>query len=131
MKHLLLTALLITWLASAQTPAPLRPATDPTVPDAALQQLLMATLQNKGSEASLPTILMRGKIINQTGRGLIIIEVNKQILALKQGSTTIASWGPHSLTGSAQDFAQTLTGGQADSITDYSALRVEFTSALT
>lgn len=87
MKHLLLTALLITWLASAQTPAPLRPATDPTVPDAALQQLLMATLQNKGSEASLPTILMRGKIINQTGRGLIIIEVNKQILALKQGAT--------------------------------------------
>jgi hypothetical protein len=52
-------------------------------------------------------------------------------VALKQGSTTIASWGPHSLTGSAQDFAQTLTGGQADSITDYSALRVEFTSALT
>ena len=47
----------------------------------------MATLQNKASEASLPTILMRGKIINQTGRGLIIIEVNKQILALKQGAT--------------------------------------------
>ena len=50
-------------------------------------------------------------------------------VALKQGSTTIASWGPHSLTGSAQDFAQTLTGTQADSITDYSALRVEITSA--
>ena len=52
-------------------------------------------------------------------------------VVLKQGTSTIASWGPHSLTGSAQDFAQTLTGGQADSITDYSALRVEFTSALT
>lgn len=51
-------------------------------------------------------------------------------VALKQGTTTIASWGPHSLTGSAQDFAQTLTGSEADSITDYSALRVEFTSAL-
>lgn len=50
-------------------------------------------------------------------------------VALKQGATTIASWGPHTLTESAQDFAQTLTGGQADSITDYTALRVEFTSS--
>ena len=48
---------------------------------------------------------------------------------LKQGSTTIASYGPHTLTGSAQDFAQTLTGGEADSITDYSDLRVVFTSS--
>lgn len=53
-------------------------------------------------------------------------------VALKQGTTTIASWGPHTLIGTtAQTFAQTLTGGEADSITDYSALRVEFTSALT
>jgi hypothetical protein len=36
---------------------------------------------------ALPTVLMRGRIINQTGQGLVIIEVNKQILALKQGST--------------------------------------------
>ena len=50
-------------------------------------------------------------------------------VVLKQGTSTIASWGPHTLTGAAQDFAQTLTGTQADSITDYSALRVEITSA--
>mgnify|MGYP000844809333 CR=1 FL=1 len=49
-------------------------------------------------------------------------------VVLKQGATTIASWGPHTLTGVAQDFAQTLTGGQADSITDYSALRVDLTA---
>lgn len=48
---------------------------------------------------------------------------------LKQGSTTIASYGPHTLTGSAQDFSQTLTGGEADSITDYSDLRVVFTAS--
>lgn len=47
---------------------------------------------------------------------------------LKQGSTTIASYGPHTLTGAAQDFAQTLSGGEADSITDYSDLRVVFIS---
>ena len=50
-------------------------------------------------------------------------------VTLKQGTTTIASWGPHALTGVAQDFAQTLTGGQADAITDYSALRVEITAS--
>ena len=48
---------------------------------------------------------------------------------LKQGATTIASYGPHTLTGAAQDFSQTLTGGQADSITDYTDLRVVFTSS--
>jgi hypothetical protein len=50
-------------------------------------------------------------------------------VALKQGSTTIASFGPHTLTGSAQDFAQTLSGAEADSITDYSDLRVVFTAS--
>lgn len=50
-------------------------------------------------------------------------------VALKQSTTTIASWGPHTLTGAAQDFAQTLSTGEADSITDYSALRVEFTAS--
>lgn len=50
-------------------------------------------------------------------------------VALKQGSTTIASWGPHTLTGVAQDFEQTLSGGEADSITDYSDLRVVFTAS--
>jgi hypothetical protein len=50
-------------------------------------------------------------------------------VALKQGSTTIASYGPHTLTGAAQALQQTLSGGQADSITDYAALSVAITSA--
>lgn len=48
---------------------------------------------------------------------------------LKQGTATIAAWGPHTLTGAVQDFAQTLTGAQADSITDYGDLRVSFEAA--
>ena len=48
---------------------------------------------------------------------------------LRQGSTTLAAWGPHHLTASAQDFAQTLTAGQAAAITDYSDLRVVFTAS--
>lgn len=91
MKHLLTLLLLLALNAAAQTPPeppkPPKPPVDPTVPDEALQKLLMATVQNKASEQSMPAILMRGKIINQTGQGLIIIEVNKQILALKQGGT--------------------------------------------
>lgn len=88
MKHLLTLLLLLALNAAAQTPPePPKPPVDPTVPDAALQKLLMATVQNKASEQSVPAILMRGKIINQTGQGLVIIEVNKQILALKQGGT--------------------------------------------
>lgn len=50
------------------------------------------------------------------------------LVALKQGAATIASWS-HTLTGSAQDISQTLTGTQADSITDYTDLRVGFTSS--
>lgn len=48
---------------------------------------------------------------------------------LKQGATTIATFGPHTLTGAAQDFVQTLSGAGADSITDYTNLRVEMESA--
>lgn len=47
-------------------------------------------------------------------------------VTLKQGATTIASWS-HSLTGATQLFYQTLTSGQATSISDYSDLRVEVT----
>jgi hypothetical protein len=85
MKHLLLTAFLLASQASAQTPAPPTPPLDPTVPDAALQQLLMAGAGGQSNAKTLPTVIMRGKIISQTGQGLVIIEVNKQVLALKQG----------------------------------------------
>lgn len=47
---------------------------------------------------------------------------------LKQGSTTIASFGPHTLTGEAHDFAHTLTTAQVAAITDYADLRVVFES---
>jgi hypothetical protein len=49
-------------------------------------------------------------------------------VALKQGSTTIASW-VHTLTGLPQDISNTLSGAEADSITNYTNLRVTFTSS--
>ena len=45
-------------------------------------------------------------------------------ISLKQGTTTLAIFGVHSLTGIAQDFEQVLTTEQADSVTDYSDLRI-------
>lgn len=50
-------------------------------------------------------------------------------VALKQGAATIASFGPHTLTGVAQAMQQALSGAQADSITDYAALSVAITAA--
>jgi len=49
-------------------------------------------------------------------------------VVLKCGSTTIKSWN-HVLTGSAQDFSQALSNAEATNITDYSDLRVTFTSS--
>lgn len=48
---------------------------------------------------------------------------------LKCGTVTIATWGPHILTGATQEFTQVLSSGQADSITDYADIRVVFTSS--
>lgn len=48
---------------------------------------------------------------------------------LKQGATLIASWTHTGLSGTPATYAQTLTGVQADSITDYTALSVELEAA--
>lgn len=96
MKHWLLTPLLLASLAIAQTPEPPKPASDPTVPDAALQQLLLASGGAKTSN-KLPPITMRGKILTSNGQGLVIIEIDKQILTLKKGATLSLS-GEHSQT---------------------------------
>jgi hypothetical protein len=50
-------------------------------------------------------------------------------VTLKQGTTTIASWTHATLPTSPTVFAQSLTSGQCDAITDYTALRIELTAA--
>lgn len=97
-------------------------ASDADYIETASESTCMLALASGSDPASSTGHVLRYRLL--AGSGTIAV-------TLKQGSTTIASWGPHTLTGSAQDFAQTLTGGEADSITDYTALRVEFTSALT
>lgn len=49
---------------------------------------------------------------------------------LKQNTTTIATWSHTTAdAGSLTTFSQTLSAGEANSITDYSALRIEFEAA--
>ena len=48
------------------------------------------------------------------------------IVRLREGSTTIASWTHNPAPASLTTYAQTLTGGEADSITNYAALKLQF-----
>lgn len=48
------------------------------------------------------------------------------VVRLRQGATTIASWTHNPAPTSLSTFEQTLSGAEADSITDYSALKLQF-----
>jgi hypothetical protein len=65
---------------------------------------------------------------NHTIRYRILAGSGTLTAALKCGSTTIKSWN-HTLTGSAQDISNALTNAEASAITDYTDLRVTFTSS--
>ena len=56
--------------------------------------------------------------ISATGGGIIV--------RLREGSTTIASWTHNPAPASPTTYAQTLSGGEADSITNYAALKLQF-----
>ena len=45
---------------------------------------------------------------------------------LRQGTTTIATWTHATAPSSLTTYEQTLTGGEADSITNYAALKLQF-----
>lgn len=48
------------------------------------------------------------------------------VVRLRQGTTTIASWTHNPAPTSLSTFEQTLSGAEADTITDYSALKLQF-----
>lgn len=59
--------------------------------------------------------------IQKTGTGQI-----NMVARLKQGATTIASWSHTNVDSAVTEYTQTLSSAEADSITDYTDLRVEF-----
>jgi hypothetical protein len=56
----------------------------------------------------------------------IAADAGAVIVRLRQGATTIASWTHNPAPTSLSTFEQTLSGAEADSITDYSALKLQF-----
>lgn len=67
-------------------------------------------------------------VYRKSGGGSVTIDITARLM---QGAAQIASW-THSNVGTAFTLAQqTLTGAQADAITDYSDLRLEFTGTYT
>jgi hypothetical protein len=78
---------------------------------------------------AFPTVSDPAVSTGHTARYRLLAGSGSVSVTLKQGSTTIASWGPHDLGANPQNFAQTLTETQADSITDYTALRVDLTTS--
>ena len=94
MKHLLFAMFALTSVVSSQTPETSSPASDPTVPDAALQQLLLAS-SGENAANQTPEIVMRGKMISSNGQGLVIIEIDRQIVTVKLGASLTLS-GKHS-----------------------------------
>jgi hypothetical protein len=112
-----------TWAPS--TGATLFGVLDETTADSA--DYIFTTANSDYAEVKLNSatdpLVSTGHILNywiEPGSGSITV-------ALKQGATTIASW-THTLTGSVQNISQTLTGTQADSITDYTDIRVSVLS---
>ena len=59
--------------------------------------------------------------IQKTGTGQI-----NMVVRLKQNTTTIASWSHTNVDSAVTEYTQTLSSAEADSITDYTDLRVEF-----
>lgn len=76
-------------------------------------------LQSAGDPASSSNHLVRYRL---RGDGTSGIQVS-----LMQGATVIASWTHDPAPGAWTTYLQTLSGGEADSITDYTALRLRFT----
>lgn len=77
-------------------------------------EVALGTLSDPGSSAGH---VVRYRISSASG-GITV--------RLRQGTTTIATWTHASAPSSLTTYEQTLTGGEADSITDYSALRLQF-----
>jgi len=72
-----------------------------------------------GTDPSLST----GHIVRYRAAGDGALDL---VVTLKQGTTQIAQWTETAASASFTDYSHTLSGGEADAITDYTALRLHF-----
>lgn len=94
--------------------------TSPTAPAGATLEVALGAVEDP--QASTGHVVRYRYRKNTTGGAQINLTV-----ALMQGAVQIASWS-HTNIDAVTTAAQTLTGPQADAITDYSNLRLRFTA---
>ena len=102
------------------TPSDADFTTSPTAPAGATLEVALGAVEDP--QASTGHVVRYRYRKNTTGGAQINLTV-----ALMQGAVQIASWS-HTNIDAVTTAAQTLTGPQADSITDYSNLRLRFTA---
>jgi hypothetical protein len=93
-------------------------ASDTDYASTAVVSMMEVGLSNADDPLSSTGHIVRYRISAQNSQGMTV--------RLMQGSTTIATWTHPALAATLTTYVQTLTGPQADSITDYTNLRLQF-----
>ena len=86
----------------------------------------ISTVNASTCEVTLGTLTDPASSTGHVVRYRIAADSGGIIVRLRQGTTTIASWTHNPAPSSLTTYAQTLTGGEADSITNYAALKLQF-----
>ena len=86
----------------------------------------IGTTYGSTCEAALGSLADPTSSTSHKVRYRIAADAGAIVVRLRQGATTIASWTHNPAPTSLTTFEQTLSGAEADSITDYSALKLQF-----
>lgn len=86
----------------------------------------ITTVNASTCEVALSTLSDPASSSGHIVRYRLSAEAGGVTVRLRQGTTTIASWTHSPAPSSLTNYAQTLSGGEADSITDYTALKIQF-----
>ena len=86
----------------------------------------ITTVNASTCEVALSTLSDPASSSGHIVRYRLSAEAGGVTVRLRQGTTTIASWTHSPAPSSLTNYAQTLSGGEADSITDYTALKLQF-----
>lgn len=86
----------------------------------------IGTTYGSTCEVGLGSLADPGVSSGHKVRYRIAADAGAIVVRLRQGTTTIASWTHDPAPTSLSTFEQTLSGAEADSITDYSALKLQF-----
>ena len=86
----------------------------------------IGTTYGSTCEVALGSLADPGVSTGHKVRYRIAADAGAIVVRLRQGATTIASWTHNPAPTSLSTFEQTLSGAEADSITDYSALKLQF-----